>query len=111
MALAFGLSFTLFTALVVIFGDYLIKLAADGGAAVFSPLVLAGCALYAVSAALWFYALHHVTLTQAGVAFSMFTLLALCALGALVFGEELHAREYAGIGCALLSMVLLSRVA
>ena len=111
LALTFGFAFSLFTALIVILGDYLIKLAADGGQPVTSTLVLTGCALYASSAVLWFFALHHVTLSQAGVAFSMFSLLALCAIGAIYFDEPLYLREYAGIGCALLSMVLMMRVA
>ena len=41
----------------------------------------------------------------------MFSLLALCAMGALYFDEQLYLREYAGIGCALLAMVLMVRVA
>ena len=110
MTLLFGFAFTAFTALIVILGDYLIKIAVDDGHTAVSRLVLVGCALYAVSALLWFYALQHVTLSQAGVAFSMITLLALCALGVLRFGETLYFREYAGIGCALLAMVLLVRV-
>ena len=111
MPLVIGFVFTLFTAAVVIFGDYLIKLAADDGQPMMSPLVIAGCALYAFSALLWFLAVRHVTLSQAGVAYSMFTLLALCAIGVIYFGETLHAREYAGIACALLAMVLMVRVA
>ncbi len=111
LAIAFGFAFSLFTALIVIVGDYLIKVAADGGQPVHSALVLTGCALYASSAVMWFFALQHVTLSQAGVAFSMFSLLALCALGALYFDEKLFLREYAGIGCALLAMVLMVRIA
>ena len=55
--------------------------------------------------------MRHVTLAQAGVAYSMLTLLALCAIGAIWFGEQLYAREYLGILCALAAMVLLARVA
>ncbi len=110
-ALFFGLSFSLTTALIVIVGDYLIKLAADGGLPVHSTLVLAGCGLYAASAVMWYFALLHVTLAQAGVAYSMLTLLALCAIGVLYFDEQLYLREYAGIGCALLAMVLMVRIA
>jgi undecaprenyl phosphate-alpha-L-ara4N flippase subunit ArnF len=105
-----GFAFTLFTAAIVILGDFLIKLAADDGKTMFSVLVIVGCALYAISALLWFFALHHITLSQAGVAFSMFTLLALCAIGVIYFGEKLYLREYAGIGCALMAMVLLVRI-
>ena len=110
-ALLFGFAFTLTTALIVILGDTLIKLAADDGQPVHSILVIAGCALYAVSAVMWYFALLHVTLAQAGVAFSMLTLLALCAIGAIYFDEQLFFREYAGIACALLAMALMMRVA
>lgn len=106
----FGYGFALLTALIVIVGDYVLKLAADGQMPLTSKHVIFGCAIYACSAILWYYAMRHITLAQAGVAYSMLTLLALCAIGALVFGEELRLREYAGIGCALASMVLLSRV-
>lgn len=111
LAVVFGFVFCLFTALLVIVGDYMIKLAADGGQPVLSALVISGCVLYAASAVLWYFALLHVTLSQAGVAFSMLTLLALCAIGALYFDEPLYLREYAGIGCALMAMVLMVRVA
>ncbi len=110
-AIFFGFAFSLFTAMIVILGDYLIKLAADGDQPVNSHLVMTGCGLYAISAVMWYYALRHVTLAQAGVAFSMLTLLALCAIGVLHFNEKLYMREYLGILCALLSMVLMVRVA
>ena len=106
-----GLTFTFLTAIVVIAGDYALKLAAVREPNVVSTLVVAGCALYAFSALAWFAAMHHVTLAQAGVAYSMFTLIALAVIGATVFGETLGAREYAGLGCALAAMVLMSRVA
>lgn len=109
MTLVFGFAFSLITALIVILGDYLIKLAADGDHSVLSTLVMTGCVLYAASALMWFFALHHITLAQAGIAYSMLTLLALCAIGALYFNEPLYLREYAGIGCALLAMVLMVR--
>ncbi|WP_299965201.1 EamA family transporter [uncultured Roseobacter sp.] len=108
---AFGYTFALFTALIVIIGDFAIKTAADAGHAITSTYVAIGVALYALSALFWFYAMQHVTLAQAGVAYSMLTLIALALIGALWFGETLHAREYAGLGCALLSMLLMSRLA
>lgn len=105
-----GLGFTFLTAIVVIAGDYFLKLAADRELTLGSTLVVAGCVLYAGSALMWFGAMHHVTLAQAGVAYSMFTLIALALIGALVFGEKLGTREFAGLGCALGAMVLMSRV-
>ena len=108
---AYGYAFSFLTALIVLFGDYLIKLAADADHPVLSRLVLGGVVLYGASALLWYAAVRHVTLAQAGVAFSMFSLLALCALGVVFFGETIRTREALGIGCAMLSMVLMIRIA
>lgn len=109
--IAFGYIFTFFTALIVIIGDFVLKTAADAGYAITSTHVIAGVAIYGLSAFFWFWAMQHVTLAQAGVAYSMLTLIALAIIGAVWFGETLALREYAGIGCALLSMVLMSRIA
>jgi undecaprenyl phosphate-alpha-L-ara4N flippase subunit ArnF len=108
---AFGYGFALFTALFVIAGDVALKHAADGAMPLTSRHVIFGAAIYAASAILWYFAMRHITLAQAGVAYSMLTLIALAAIGALYFGEVLGAREYAGLGCACLAMVLMSRLA
>ncbi len=106
----FGFGFAFVTALVVIVGDFAIKMAADGNHPPWSGLVAMGCLLYGVSALFWFYAMKHVTLAQAGVAYSMLTLLALCLIGSIWFDERLYAREVAGIACALAAMLLMVRV-
>lgn len=105
-----GFGFITITAIVVILGDYVLKLAADRGLTATSTLVGVGIVLYGISAVLWFAAMRHITLGQAGVAYSMLTLIALAVIGATVFGERLGARECAGIGCALTAMVLMVRV-
>lgn len=110
MSIFYGFALTASTAFIVIIGDYLIKTAVDNGQSAGSLPVFTGCTLYAVSALLWYFALKHVTLSQAGVGFSMITLIALCALGVLRFGETLEFREFAGIGCALAAMLLMVRV-
>jgi drug/metabolite transporter (DMT)-like permease len=71
--------------------------------------VTIGCGLYILSALLWFGAMHHVGLAQAGVAYSMITLLALALIGTVWFGEPVGWREIAGIACALLAMILMVR--
>ncbi|RLJ51667.1 undecaprenyl phosphate-alpha-L-ara4N flippase subunit ArnF [Litoreibacter meonggei] len=108
--IALGYGFCLLTALIVITGDYLLKVAADGGMALNSRHVIAGGLLYAFSAIMWYFAMRYMTLAQAGVVFSMLTLLALCLIGYYAFGERFYLREYAGVGCALAAMVLLVRV-
>ncbi len=107
MALYFGLMFSLFTALVVILGDYAIKIAADRAALTSAPMVL-GVVLYALSAILWFFAMRHVSLGQAAVLYSMLTLVALFLIGALMFDEPVGKRELAGMVCALAAMILMT---
>ncbi len=107
MVLFYGLMFSLFTALVVILGDIAIKIAADKAALV-SPQMIVGVMLYAGSAVLWFFAMRHITLGQAAVAYSMLTLIALFLIGAIAFDEPIGMREWAGVACALAAMALMS---
>ncbi|WP_171060809.1 hypothetical protein [Poseidonocella sp. HB161398] len=103
-----GLGFSLVTALVVILGDLVIKLAADRGAiSEGAHFLTGGCLLYLVSALMWFLAMRHIPLGAAAVAYSGFTLLGACALGVLVFGEPFRLREALGIACALASVLLM----
>lgn len=104
-----GYFFALICASIVIAGDALLKLAADRGVPLMSPMILAGIALYAVSGLAWFAAMRHISLAQAGVAYAMFSLLALCAMGVAFFGETLGARELLGIACAVAAIVLMVR--
>ena len=108
---AVGFFFSMLTALLVIAGDTVIKIAADQGKSLVSWPMILGYGFYMVSAVAWYGAMRHVELGQGGVAYAMFSLLALCLIGVVVFGEHIGLREYAGIACALASMVLLSKVA
>jgi undecaprenyl phosphate-alpha-L-ara4N flippase subunit ArnF len=105
-----GFGFITFTAIVILVGDYVLKLAADRGQGAYSVAVALGVILYGTGAILWFAAMRHMTLGQAGVAYSMLSLVALAIVGAVFFGERLGARECAGIGCALAAMMLMIRV-
>jgi small multidrug resistance pump len=96
--------------LVVIVGDYFIKTAADKSLPVTSWQFALGVFFYAASAVGWYWTMRHISLAQLGVAFSAFTILALCALGVVFFGERLYLREYLGIAAALLSVVLMARI-
>ena len=95
---------------VVIAGDYFLKTAADRSLSLDSPLFVIGCGLYAASAIGWYLAMRHIMLSQIGVTFSMFTLLALCAMGVMFFDEKLDVREYFGIVLALISLLLMARI-
>ena len=94
MTYLIGLSFALLTGLVVIFGDVVIKHRRGPQRSRHRRGCWSlGCLIYAASAVLWFWAMRHTTLAQAGVAYSMFTLLALALIGAVWFKETLAMRE------------------
>lgn len=104
-----GYLFALACALIVISGDILLKIAAEKGHGLPSTHVVAGTLLYCVSAIAWFLAMRHISLAQAGVAYTMFSLLALCAIGAVFFNETIGLRDIAGIICAIFAILLLVR--
>lgn len=105
----FGYAFILFTTVLILAADLILKRAADADMQFVSRPVVLGCVIYVICALLWFVAMRHISLAQAGVAFSMLSLLAVCAMGVAFFGEKLQMREVLGIGCALLSMCLMIR--
>lgn len=106
MPVFYGLLFSFFTALIVIAGDIAIKISADRAILV-SPSMALGIALYACSAICWYFAMRHVSLGQAAVAYSMLTLIALAIIGAVAFGEKIGAREIGGIAMAIGAMALM----
>ncbi len=110
MSLSQGFFFSLLTAILVIFADTLIKVAADRAVLVSKPMA-AGMLLYLVSAVCWYFAMRHMTLAQAAVAYSMLTLVALCTIGAIVFDEPIRLRDATGVGFALAAMWLMTETA
>ncbi len=104
-----GFLFCLMATAVMIAGDYCLKLSADMNGAMTSRIFLLGCALYAASAIGWYLTLQHISLSQMGVGSSVLTLLALCAIGVVAFGEELRARDCLGIALAVAALVLMHR--
>ena len=97
------------TAGIIILADYSIKLAADGEGQLGSQHMVVGVALYIFSALLWFYTMRHISLGQAAVAYSMFSLIGLFVIGVFAFGESAEWRDFAGIGFALIAMALMLR--
>ena len=96
-----GMLFSLLTAAIIVGADYHIKLAADGGGRLWSPPMLIGGGLYLLSAVMWFFTMRHISLGQAAVAYSMFSLVGLFIIGVVFFDESAEWRDLAGI--ALLS--------
>jgi len=91
-------------------GDYYIKLASQGRG--FSgPAFWIGATLYASSAIGLMIAMRHMSLASVGVWYSILTILAMTALGVLVFGEKLAMREIAGIALAFAALGCMTRFA
>lgn len=105
-----GMCVVIIMALIIIIADILLKIAADAGRPAMSSIVVGAVGLYAVSAILWLIVMRHMTLAQAGVVYSVVSLLALAAIGVFWFGEKLHFREITGIGFAITAMVLMVRI-
>ena len=96
-------------AAVTVLGDYFLKLASQQTSAVYNRWFLAGFVIYALSAFAWVFAMQHMKLAAISVVYSLSTVLFLTALGVVVFGETLDRYEVAGIGFAVLSILLLAR--
>ena len=92
-------------------GDYYLKLASQQNSAIFNCWFVVGLLIYATGAFGWVYAMRHMKLATIGVVYSLSTVLLLAALGVIVFGESLNRYEVAGIGLALLSILLMTRFA
>ncbi|MBF9030431.1 hypothetical protein HKCCE3408_08490 [Rhodobacterales bacterium HKCCE3408] len=104
----YGFGFTCLTAGLAILADTLLKHAAVKGELLSLPVAI-GCLLYVASALLWFGAVRHISLAQAGVAYGMITLVALAIVGMTMFGEPMSRRHLAGVVCALCAMGLMIR--
>ena len=97
-------------AVITVIGDWFLKLASQDGKSIFlNRWFLCGFIIYALCSFGWVLAMQHMKLATIGAVYSVSTVLLLTALGVFVFGETLNKYEMAGIACALLSIVLLSR--
>jgi small multidrug resistance pump len=96
-------------AAVTVGGDWLLKIASQQTSPIANRWFLAGVVIYAGCAFGWVFAMRHMSLTSIGVVYSLSTVLLLTALGVFVYGERLSWQEVAGIGCAIASLLLLSR--
>ncbi|MEM9010196.1 MAG: transporter [Pseudomonadota bacterium] len=93
---------------ITLLGDYLVKRAALG-AGFGSVEFYLGAAFYAVSAVGLLIAMRHMTLAAVGVWYAILTILAMTALGTLVFGERLLPRELVGIALSFSALACMSR--
>jgi drug/metabolite transporter (DMT)-like permease len=97
--------------LVGVLGDYFLKRASESESSLSSPFFAIGFVVYASTAFGWVFVMKHLKLATVGVVYSVSMIVFLTAIGVLVFGESLSAREAAGVLLALASLYLLMRFA
>lgn len=98
-------------ALASVAGDYFIKIASTSSSPVYNLHFLAGLLIYAMTAFGWVVVMPHLKLAYIGVVFSLAIVLGLCLLGVFFFQESLRPSEWLGVGLAIVSIILLHRLA
>jgi drug/metabolite transporter (DMT)-like permease len=93
--------------LLTLWGDYLIKQAADRPAGLTSFALLLGGSLYGITAIGWFFLMRSHSLAAVGVFYSTMSLLLLVGLGYFAFKEPLGPREALSVSLALLSIIVM----
>lgn len=106
---------TLAVILLTLIGDYFLKLAAiapdrAGGLTEGQAFGL-GVVMYFFSAIAVVIALRHMPVATFGVWYSVLTILAMAAMGVLLFEERLAFRDVLGIGLALAGLACMTRAA
>lgn len=105
-----AIGFVLLLNLVVLLGDYFLKLA-GAEEDLESRFFAIGFAIQMLTTVGWFFAMKHLKLTTLAVYYSVSTVLYLTALGVFVFHERLNLYELLGVATAILSLFLLTRFA
>ena len=111
MNTAFPVLLVFVLALVGVTADSLIKKAAVGESQMWSPWLIAGLLIYALTAFGWFVVMKTMKLSSIGLYYSLSTALFLVLAGFLFFGERMNMYEWAGVFFGIISLVLLGRFA
>jgi drug/metabolite transporter (DMT)-like permease len=102
---------TVFLALAAVAGDYFLKVASKSTSPFLNWNFLLGLLIYGLSAFGWVAIMPNLKLAYIGVVFCLTMVLCLCFVGLFAFDESLTGREWLGVCLALISLVLLYRVA
>lgn len=89
-------------------GDYFLKLASMKERPLLALSFFIGLLVYGGTAIGWTYMMQHLRLGIIGGVYSV-SMVLLCVILGMLFGERLLAREWVGIGLAAASLLLLTR--
>lgn len=105
-------SFVLILLMVVmaLVADYFLKIAGQKPE-MLNRFFLAGMAIYATTAFIWYVVLKNIKFASANLFYSLFTVLLSVVMGVILFKETLFPVEIVGIVLAISSILILSRFA
>src|SRR5690606_34254806 len=102
---------TVLLAIAAVAGDYFLKVASSSKSPFASWNFVGGLSIYSLSAFGLVLVMPHLKLAYIGVLYCITMILCLCLLGTLFFNESLRPKEWLGVGFAIASLLLLSRMA
>lgn len=102
---------TVTLALIAVAGDYFLKVASSSESVFLNWSFLIGFLIYGLSAFGLVLVMPHLKLAYIGVIYCLTMVLSLCLLGSVFFGESLRLSEWLGVGLAVVSLLLLYRIA
>lgn len=89
-------------------GDYFLKLASMKERPLLAVSFFIGLLVYGATAVGWTFMMQHLRLGIIGSVYSV-SMVLLCVILGMIFGERLVTREWIGIGLAAVSLLLLTR--
>ena len=107
VAIGFGIGLTLIT----ILGDVLVKHASLQNAFSGWKWLVLGALVYGLTAFGWFFIMRKIKLSTLGVLYAVGCVLMLTLVSIFFFKEKVSTMEIAGIGMAIMSLVILARFA
>ena len=110
-AISIAILVTMFLAVIGVAGDFFIKLAGNGTSFIQLKWFIVGFVIYASTAIGWFFVMKSIKLSTIGVFYSITTILLLTFVGVFYFKENINTLEIIGIIFAIVSLILLAKVA
>lgn len=106
-----GISLVLLLSVIGVAADAVLKVASLKSSPFTSPWFLLGCVLGVLFAIVWVFLMQNMKIATAGLFYAVASALLLVLIGITFFNERLTPSELTGVSMAMVSLVLLGRVA
>ncbi len=111
MPQVYAILVTIVLCVVGVVGDYFLKIASEASNPLATRHFYIGFLVYSSTAFGWVFVMQHLKLAYIGVFYSLSFVLLLALTGWIFFKETLRPMEMVGVGMAICSLLLLSRIA